>query len=145
MTLYTCEFPLPPRACSPNVKPGTRGAARGKWAATRLYRDKCGIMARVAVRETRLPLAASRAVLHLAFYYAPSRIGRRTIRDRLYRALDAANALSSVKALQDSLVDAGVLIADDHRHLSIGRVELYRRAEEHKGRCCVEVTLEVVE
>lgn len=40
------------------------------------------------------------------------------------RNRDLDNLLSSCKAIQDGLVNAGVIMADDCWHLSIGRVEV---------------------
>jgi len=67
-----------------------------------------------------------------------------TTKDR-YRPLDSQNALGSLKAAFDGLVDAGLIESDGHKFLEIGTVTLNRSAKEHKGRCAVDLIIEVIE
>jgi hypothetical protein len=70
------------------------------------------------------------------FYCGPN-LGRA----KLYRPLDTANAIGSLKACVDGLVDAGLTPSDSHQWISWGDVRLLRRKAEHGGRCCVVVTI----
>lgn len=48
--------------------------------------------------------------------------------DGCYRAQDAGNAIYSLKAFIDGLVDAGLLIDDDYLHMELGRCAVERCA-----------------
>ncbi len=67
-----------------------------------------------------------------------------TTRDR-YRPLDIQNAIGALKAAFDGIVDAGLVVSDNHNHLLIGSTELLRSAKRHQGRACVELNIEILE
>lgn len=96
-------LPLPHRCLSPNRPPASRGGRLRKARETKRYRT----LAREAVEAMRLDAPAwERAEVEATFYH----------RDR--RRRDDVNALASLKPAYDGLVDAGLLVDDDHRHLT---------------------------
>jgi hypothetical protein len=62
-----------------------------------------------------------------------------------YRPLDIGNAIGSLKAAVDGLVDAGMSATDSHRDVVWGDVRLLRAKKEHQGRACVVLTITALE
>lgn len=122
----SAEFwlPLPPVKCGPN---GSHGHWAAKAAAIREYRAECGYMIPRATEPFR------KAVISVTFYLGPAK-GR-------YHPRDSGNAISSAKALVDSIVDRGWLADDGAKYLSWGAVRLLT-AGEHGGRSGIAVRLE---
>ncbi len=129
MTPLVLRLPWPPPELSPN--------ARVHWAekqrATRDYRFECfasaanhRISETFARRPVRRRTPLSTPVTARVVFVVP---------DRRRRDLD--NALASMKAAWDGLVDQGLLVDDDSKHLKLAAPEM--RYE--KGSRYVEVTL----
>lgn len=124
----TIVLPLPNRRLSPNCSVGSRGGRFAKAAATKRYRA----MARDAAKQAGVETAPWEFATAEAVFYWPDA-----------RRRDQDNALASLKAAYDGIVDAGLLIDDDHKHLrrempvfeidpKTPRVEItIRRAEVH--------------
>lgn len=101
----TILLPLPDSWLSPNRPPFTPGGRIRKAVETKRYRK----IAREAVEAIGIesgPWAKSRATL--VFYWP--RNNRRDLR----------NAESSMKAAYDGVVDAGLIVDDDAKHLEHG-------------------------
>lgn len=130
---HVIELPLPPRECSPNYQPRTEIGIRIKHAKMMQWRDCCYLLMRGFPAMTRFPVT-----MHLEFYCAQDR-GRN---DGLYRPRDQDNALAAFKLAQDAIVKAGILPDDSCKHVINGRVNIYRKKEEHGGRKCIIVTIE---
>ncbi len=98
----TVILPIPPRRLSPNCSFATRGGRFAKMAATRKYRT----LAKEAVEAACVESGPwERAVATVTFYWPDNR--RR----------DEDNAVASLKAAYDGLVEAGLVVDDDSRHL----------------------------
>jgi len=96
----TIVLPLPARVLSPNCAVATPGGRFAKAAATKRYRR----IAREAVQDECL-VGWERASVAATFYWPNQR--RR----------DTDNAIASLKAAYDGLVDAGLLPDDDYEHM----------------------------
>lgn len=93
----TIILPLPAKVLSPNCKAATIGGRFAEAAATKKYRRR----AREAVEAECISTAPWKEILvEVTFFYASKR--RR----------DQDNAMGSLKAVYDGIVDSG-LIADD--------------------------------
>lgn len=80
--------------------------------------DVClGLLADDSVRALQAPLDPVHVALVLRYYKRSS--------DGRYRPEDAGNAIYSLKAAIDGIIDAGVIIDDGYRHVALltGRVE----------------------
>jgi len=105
METITIVLPLPNRVLSPNFTIGGIGGRIMKAAATKKYRR----LAREAVEEERIEsLPWDKIKVTADFYYTKKR--RR----------DQDNAMGSLKAAYDGIVDAGVVIDDDYEHMERG-------------------------
>ena len=93
----TITLPLPPKSLSPNW----RGHWRVKAKAVKDYRFLSAYRTEVALYPARRPLWPA-ATLQATFYHAQKR--RR----------DPDNLNASLKSAQDGLVDAGLLVDDEH-------------------------------
>ena len=93
----TIVLPLPARVLSPNCAVATPGGRFAKAAATKRYRK----LAREAVQEECL-VGWGKASVAATFYW-PNK-----------RRRDTDNAIASLKAAYDGLVDAGLLPDDDY-------------------------------
>jgi len=129
---------LPPIGCSPNV-------GRCHWGpeskARRQQRMECAYRATRAKQATGFP-CLRRARIHVVFF-----MGKRDLlpSTAFYRPRDRQNAIASIKGAVDGLVDARVLIDDDHRVLEWGEVQLKRTAKEHGGEAGVLLVIEAME
>lgn len=122
----TLEMPLPPRYCRPN----TRSHWRYVRAAVEQHKSEAFYITKQARSEPlRVPV-----VIGMTFYCG----GKRG--DGRYRPMDVGNAISSVKALVDGIVAAGLLPDDNHKVLRWGRVDIIP-ARDSGGRACVVVEL----
>lgn len=124
-------MPLPPIGCSPN----THRHWRYKAAAVKKYRSDCFLMAKSQYGGATI---ATRVRLSFDWYMAKQ---FSNVYDGLYRPKDTDNAIAAIKPLIDGLRDAGILADDNHQHVEIGRVNLYRTKASHKGRLMIEITL----
>jgi len=127
-------MPLPPIGCSPN----THRHWRYKAAAVKQYRSDCFLMAKSQYGGTTI---GQRVRLSFDWYMA-KRLSN--VYDGLYRPKDTDNAIAAIKPLIDGLRDAGILADDNHQHVEIGRVNLYRTKASHKGRCAIVLRIEEV-
>jgi crossover junction endodeoxyribonuclease RusA len=98
----TVILPLPARRLSPNCTVATRGGRFAKAAAVKKYRT----MAKEAVEAAYVETGPwEHAVATVTFFWAD---GRRR---------DEDNAIASLKAAYDGIVEAGLIVDDDSRHL----------------------------
>lgn len=123
-------LPLPGRGCSPNH----HGHWRTRATATKAHREAAKLACLAALPADWRPVPVR---IHAEFFMGPS-----AGRGRVYRPLDVANAIGSLKAAVDGLVDAGLTPSDSHQWVTWGEVKLRRRKADHGGRCEVVVTLE---
>ena len=108
-------LPLPSGLLSPNHTGGSFGGRMQKMRAIKSYRAK----ARAAAEEQGVESGPwERATVSVTFFHGQKR--RR----------DDVNALASLKPAYDGLVDARLLVDDDHEHLvTLGcRFEIDRKA-----------------
>lgn len=100
----TIILPLPPRVLSPNAHAG--GSMRGRMmraAASKRYRR----LAEAAAEAARVESGPwERATVAARFFHATNR--RR----------DDVNHLAMLKPAYDGIVDAGILVDDDSKHLT---------------------------
>jgi hypothetical protein len=130
MTHITLEIPLPPRECSQNY----HGHWRRVHASVKEYRETCALLFRQAAPGWKArPVRVS-----AEFFCGPSVEPR-------YRPLDIGNAIGSLKAAIDGLVDGGMSPSDSHKDVVWGDVRLFRAKKEHQGRACVVLTMEALE
>lgn len=98
----TIILPLPGKRLSPNHTIGSRGGRFAKAAATKKYRA----LARDAVLQAGVETGPwELAKCSVTFYWPDAR--RR----------DEDNAIASLKAAYDGIVDSGLLVDDDSKHL----------------------------
>lgn len=108
--------PLPPRLCSPNAK--ARFNIFEVSNAKADYKLAVMVDARDADHRWQRP---ARARVSLLFGTARS---RGPYKPALYRPQDIGNAVSAFKAGFDGLVEAGLLVDDDAKHMALGNVEI---------------------
>jgi hypothetical protein len=91
-----------------------------------------GMLAELRVREISEPFDPCRITLTLVY--------AKRARDGYYRPTDCGNAIYSLKAAIDGLIDAGLIVDDDHTHLVelTGRIERCATAAEEGLRVQVE-------
>ena len=95
-------LPLPPRVLSPNVAQATIRGRFTKAAATKKYRR----LTNEAVQEECIESSQwAKVVVEAEFYF--KRRGRH----------DDENAMVSIKAAYDGIVDAGLVADDDSEHM----------------------------
>ena len=96
-------LPLPHPCLSPNRPPASRGGRYKKASASKRYRR----LAREATEVLGIDSGPwGRATVAATFYH------------RVKRRRDDVNALASLKAAYDGVVDAGLLVDDDAEHLT---------------------------
>lgn len=98
----TIVLPLPVKVLSPNCAVATPGGRFAKAAATKKYRR----LAKEAVEAEQIETAPWEKVSVKAFFYWKDR-----------RRRDPDNATSSLKAAYDGVVDSGLVIDDDYKHM----------------------------
>ncbi len=118
MTAFVIEFQLPYRELSSNARVHYR--TRAVWTAH--YRQDCAVIAREAMRAQQWLPTASQVRMDLLFGIKGGRKIQR------YQPTDLSNAVASFKAGQDALVDAGVILGDDKKRLSLGSIEITSKA-----------------
>lgn len=104
---------LPPAALNPNNLRRLHWSERYK--ATQVAKEEVGWLAKVAWHDDK-PMMRAR----ISYEF--------TVKDHRKRDLD--NLLSSCKAYQDGLIEAGVIFYDDADHLEIGSVTFNRGNED---------------
>jgi crossover junction endodeoxyribonuclease RusA len=118
MTPLVLRLLWPPPELSPN--------ARVHWGtkkrATEKYRQDCYLVVRETWAQGWIPVCSTAKVVFV-------------VPDKRRRDLD--NAMASMKAAWDGLVDAGLLVDDDSKHLKLAAPEM----RVVKGQKYVEVTL----
>lgn len=98
----TIILPLPVKVLSPNCAVATPGGRFAKAAAIKKYRRQ----AREAVEAEQIETAPWAEVkVDVAFHF-PDR-----------RRRDQDNAAASLKAVYDGVVDAGLVMDDDYKHM----------------------------
>lgn len=95
-------LPLPPKVLSPNCPVASWGGRFMKAAATKKYRR----LAKEAVLDCRVETAPWNKVEVETFFY-----------HKVNRQRDDDNALGSLKAAFDGIVDAGLVLDDDSLHM----------------------------
>lgn len=105
----TITIGVPDRCLSPNHKPGTRGAMMKKARLTKSYRYACGINA-MGASHNKGPKFI-RCVIHATW------CGR----TRNVLSMDRTNAIGSLKAAEDGLCDAGIILND--KGVEWGKIE----------------------
>lgn len=127
----TINLPLPPKACSPNFK--------GHWAekgrATKQYREAARMLCYAAKPKD---WDAERISIKPEFF-----LSRHDTRG--YHPLDKQNAIASLKAAIDGLVDAGLLPNDSNNKIVWEDPILHRSLKEHKGKAAVLLHIEVLD
>jgi crossover junction endodeoxyribonuclease RusA len=99
---FTIVLPLPAKVLSPNSRLASHGGVMMKAAATKRYRR----LAREAVEAEGVESAPwEYAKVAPLFYY----------RDK--RRRDQDNAMASLKAAYDGIVDSGLVQDDDYKHM----------------------------
>jgi Holliday junction resolvase RusA-like endonuclease len=110
----TIELPhLPPSELNPNNLRSSHWSVRHE--ATRIAKDEIGWLAKSQWHDDK-PMMKAR--ISYEFH----------LKDHRKRDLD--NLLSSCKAYQDGLIEAGVIFYDDAAHLEIGTVKAIVTGEE---------------
>ena len=103
--VITIVLPLPARVLQPNCTVATIGGRFAKAAATKRYRR----LAREAVEAEQIEtMPWDRVIVTAAFFHTTDR--RR----------DPDNFTGSLKAVYDGIVDAGLALDDDHKHMRRG-------------------------
>lgn len=128
------EIPLPPKAIAQNA----RCHWRRKHEATKSHRTAAKFCALAALQRGYWEPCKIR--IHSEWF-----MGKKFNGDGLYRPLDIQNAIGSLKAAVDGLIDAGIAESDGHKHVQWGETILHRAAKEHKGKCAVVLRIEVID
>lgn len=114
--VFEMRLPLPPRVLSPNDSSNRQSHGRAKIQAIAIYKHMVWTLALNEVRRLRW-----RAPGFARIFYRFG-LGGITPGSGLYQPEDWDNAVASIKALQDGLVKAGVVVDDDWGHLACGGV-----------------------
>lgn len=110
------ELPLPPAECSPNF----RGHTKRRATAVARYRQE----AFYAYRAAKLPALATPITLHWDWYVArPESMRERYLSAGGYVPRDDDDAIGSVKAARDALIDAGCVPDDRAEFVMQGSVQ----------------------
>ena len=95
-------LPLPAKVLSPNSRVGSIGSMFAKAAAVKRYRR----LAREAICAECITTGPwELSTVEVAFYH------------KTKRRRDQDNAMASLKAAYDGIVDAGLIVDDDYDHL----------------------------
>ncbi len=124
----TLTFPWFPKELSPNARPNRYAKAR----ATREYRHICRMHTReqtwMRKEWAQIPPLTSPVVASVTFH----------VTDKRRRDYD--NLVAALKPMWDGIVDAGILVDDDYKHLRHAEPKVVLGKEKR-----VEVRLEEVE
>ncbi len=134
MRVVRFEIDLPPKVLSPNLAQGVHWGRKGP--AAREYRALAMVRCREAANGKRF----GRARISFLFGLRDRRPAAVRREDARYHPSDFDNAVGSLKALIDGIVDAGVIPDDSWRHLECGEV----RCDFERGPW-VEVRLEEIQ
>ena len=107
----TIVLPLPKRVLSPNFPSFTPGGRFAKVAATKKYRR----LAKEAIEDEQIETAPWEKVRVEAIFYF------KTKRER-----DTDNAMGSIKAAYDGIVDSGLVLKDTPEYMKRGEPEFLR-------------------
>ena len=112
---FAVELPLPPKDLSPNVRKHWAAKAR----ATKKYRTACAWAFTAAKPKgwKQRPI-----VIDVGYRCSANAPG--------YVAHDSQNAIASLKAAADGIVDAGIIPTDSHDWLEWGGVSLVTRKDD---------------
>ena len=99
----TIILPLPPAILSPNRVHGSYGGRMARYAASKRYRR---LAKDAALEQQRATAPWDKATVQATFYHGSRR--RR----------DDVNALQMLKSGYDGIVESGLLVDDDHEHLT---------------------------
>lgn len=149
--VLTIEIPLPPHACSPNVKGHVHW--RVSHAAAKEHRSQIAhtfkgmfrghVPSKVTIStEWFMGLTTRERAAKQAKAQGAKAKDIKKLAQARYRPNDIQNANSSLKAAIDGLCDAGMAPDDNHKWVDWGTTVLYRTEKEHKGRSCVVIRLE---
>jgi len=127
----TLDLPLPPKACSPNFK----GHWGEKGRATKQYREAARL---ICYASKPKGWNAERVRIHAEFF-----LSRHDTRG--YHPLDKQNAIASIKAAIDGLVDAKLIPNDSNHKIVWEDPILHRSQKEHKGKAAVLLHIEVLD
>lgn len=134
MRAWECEIPLPPRSVSPNRKSSEHWSKRHK--AVKEYKGACYFLFISAKLDGRLPFGwGGKVTISADFYMAPNPY------DGCVRPRDEDNAQGCLKPAIDALVEADVIRGDSAKYVHTGRVRLFSKAKDHKGRHCVVIRI----
>jgi hypothetical protein len=139
---FEIEIPLPPKECSPNYRGHWRVQGRAKsgyrgvvsWEVSQILRELKN------TSSYRFPVSKIRID---ALFYLNQKQGD-PFSESYYFPRDEDNAIASLKAAIDGLVDAGVIANDSRNYMEFGAVKLLRREQEHKGKRCVVLTVSIL-
>jgi hypothetical protein len=145
---YTIELPLPPKSCSPNRS----GVWQRKARARANYRQECQMLYRERLWTPRQQADTMEQMGADGHYLCPAGVtisyeffqARREFPDGRARFKDADNAIASMKAAQDALIDACIIPSDSADVVQLGGVKVHAPAKSG-GRTCVVMTLETLE
>lgn len=126
------ELPLPPKGCSPNEASSRHWKARYK--AVRTHKEECRRWVYGLLAGWKMP--DCRVVVDAEFYCA-----RSVPADDRYRPHDEQNAWYSLKGAIDSLVEAGFIIDDTRKYLTLGTMRIYGTRKEHHDKAGVVLSL----
>jgi Holliday junction resolvase RusA-like endonuclease len=149
---FTIELPLPPKGVSPNRAGHEHYSKRSK--ATQEYRKAAWALMREALPKDWKPVPVR--ISH-AWYMGQSAAetklrasylacgGKKRLSSEFYRPRDKQNAIAALKAVVDGFVDAKLVPDDSAQWVDWGPCTFYSKPDQHGGRSCVVVTVEVVE
>lgn len=124
MSVIKITLGLPP-AC---LHAHNTGSWRSKAGPIKAYRQESALLTRQAMRKKRGSYPYENAELSIDFYFP--NLKRR----------DTLNAVQGLKPAIDGLSDAGLIVDDDWKHLTIGYIRSYLHRE--NPRVCVTIKLQ---
>jgi|TARA_Y100000034_G_C6572026_1_gene247961 Holliday junction resolvase RusA-like endonuclease len=122
MSVISVTLALPPVALHAH----NTGGWRSKAGPTKAYREESALLTQQAMRKKRGSYPYENAELSIDFYFP--NLKRR----------DTLNAVQGLKPAIDGLSDAGLIVDDDWKHLSIGNIRSYLDRE--NPRVCLKIT-----
>ncbi len=104
----TIILPLPKKVLSPNSTVASMGGRFARASATKKYRR----VAKEAIEAEQIEtIPWEKVLITSTFFFAQN------------RTRDSRNALGSLKSAYDGIVDSGLIIDDDHKHVQEGPPE----------------------